>query len=44
MSQSYFEKSYKNSNLDWKTIYLLHRIATVVTTIHNFQYKLLSSI
>ena len=32
-SQSYFEKIFKNSNFDWKTIYLLPRIATVDTTI-----------
>ena len=31
-SQSYFEKIFKNSNLDWKTIYLLPRIATVDKT------------
>ena len=32
-SQSYFEKIFKNSNFDWKTIYLLPCIATVDTTI-----------
>ena len=36
-SQSYFEKIFKNSNLDWKAIYLLPRIATVDTTICVFQ-------
>ena len=35
-SQSYFEKIFKNSNLDWKPIYLLPRIATVDTTIRVF--------
>ena len=31
-SQSYFKKNFKNSNLDWKAIYLLPHIATVDTT------------
>ena len=31
-SQSYFEKIFKNPNLDWKTFYFLPRIATVDTT------------
>ena len=43
-SQSYFEKIFKNSNLDWKTIYLLPRIATVDTTIRVFQYKLFNNV
>ena len=43
-SQSYFEKNFNNSNLDWKAIYLLPRIATVDTTIHVFQYKLLNHV
>ena len=30
-SQSYFEKVFKNSNLDWKTFYFLPRVATVDT-------------
>ena len=42
-SQSYFEKNFKNSNLDWKTIYLLPRITTVDTTICVFQWKLLNN-
>ena len=40
-SQSYFEKIFENSNLDWKTIYILPRIAHGDTTIRVFQYKLL---
>ena len=36
ISQSYFEKNFNNSNLDWKAIYLLPRIATVDTTIRVF--------
>ena len=43
MSQSYFEKIFKNSNLDWKTIYLLPCIATADTTICVFQFKLLNN-
>ena len=43
-SQLYFEKILKNFNLDWKTIYLLLRIATVDTTIRIFQYKLLNNV
>ena len=43
-SQSYFEKIFKNPNLDWKTIHLLPRIATVDTTIRIFQYKLLNNV
>ena len=42
-SQSYFEKFFNNSNLDWKAIYLLPRIATVDTTIRFCQYKLLNN-
>ena len=34
--QSYFEKIFKNSSLDWNTIYLLSHIATVNTTIRGF--------
>ena len=44
ISQSYFEKIFKNSNLDWKTIYLLPHITIVDTTIHVFQYKLLNNV
>ena len=44
MSQSYFEKKIKKSNLDWKTIYLLPCIATVDTTISVFQHKLLNNV
>ena len=43
-SQSYFEKIFKNSNLDWKAIYLLPRIAKVDTTFRVFQYKLLNNV
>ena len=35
-SQSYFEKIFKNSNLDWKTIYLFPRITAVDKTIRVF--------
>ena len=43
-SQSYFEKIFNNSNLDWKTIYLLPHIAAVDMTICVFQYKLLNNV
>ena len=43
-SQSYFEKIFENSYLDWKTIYLVPRIATVDMTIRVFQYKLLNNV
>ena len=43
-SQSYFEKIFENSNFDWKTIYLLHHIATLDTTIRVFHYKLLNNV
>ena len=43
-TQLYFEKIFKNFNLDWKTIYLLPRITTVHTTICVFQYKLLNNV
>ena len=43
-SQSYFEKIFKNSSLNWKAIYLLPCIATVDTTIRAFQYKLLNNV
>ena len=43
-SQSYFEKIFENSNLDWETIYLLPRIATVDATICVFQYKFLNNV
>ena len=42
--QSYFEKIFKNSNLDWKTTYILPRIATVDTTTRVFQCKLLNNV
>ena len=43
-SQWYFEMIFRNSNLEWKTIYLLPRIGTVNMTICIFQYKLLSNV
>ena len=43
-SQLYFEEIFKNSNLDWKAIYLLPRTATVDTTIRVFQYNLLNNV
>ena len=43
-SQSYFVKIFQKSNLDWKTIYILPRIATVDTAICVFQYKLLNNV
>ena len=42
--QSYFEKFFEKSNLYWKTIYLLPRIATVDMTIHVLQYILLNNV
>ena len=42
--QSYFDMIFENSNLDWKTIYLLHHIATVRDRIKQFgtvNYELL---
>ena len=43
-SQSYFEKFFKNSHLDWKAVYLLPCITTVYTTIRVFQHKLLNNV
>ena len=40
--KSYFKKIFENSNLDWKTIYLLPHMLTVDSTNHVFQYKLLN--
>ena len=42
--QSQFGKIFENSSVDWKTIYLLPRIATVDTTIRVFQYRLLNNV
>ena len=38
------KKKQKKSNLDWKAIYILPRIATVDTTSRVFQYKLLNNV
>ena len=43
-SQNYFEKHFSLSNIDWKKIYILPRVATVDNRIRVFQHKLLNNI
>ena len=41
--QLYYKNVFRNSNLDWKTIYVLPRIATKDSRLGVFQYKLLNN-
>ena len=41
-SNIYFEKLFENTTLDWNKIYQSPRLATTDTTLHSFQYKILS--
>ena len=43
-SRLYYQKKFSNSNLDWKTIYLLVRIVTKDSTLRAFQFKLLNNV
>ena len=43
-SQMYYKKFFQNSNLDWKTIYMLPRIVTKDSRLQVFQYKLLDNV
>ena len=43
-SRLYYQKKFSNSNLDWKTIYLLVRIVTKDSTLRAFQSKLLNNV
>ena len=43
-SQSYFENTFPNDTLDWKSIYLLPRKVTICTKSRIFQYKILNNI
>ena len=38
-SQLHYKNGFQNSNLDWKTIYVLPRIATKDSRLRVFQYK-----
>ena len=42
-SSHLFENTFQNSNLDWKTTYVLTRIATKDSRIRVFQYKFLDN-
>ena len=43
-SQLYYKNVFRNSNLDWKTIYMLPRIVTKDSRLQVFQYKLLNNV
>ena len=43
-SQMYYKNIFQNSNLDWKTIYMLPRIVTKDSRLQVFQYKLLNNV
>ena len=43
-SNVYFEKIFPNMKLDWRKIYILPHITTVITYLHSFQYKILNNI
>ena len=43
-SQSYYQKLFQTTNLDWKNIYILPRIVTLDTKVRIFQYKLLNNV
>ena len=43
-SQLYYENVFQNSNVDWKTIYMLSRIVTNDSRLRVFQYKLLINV
>ena len=43
-TQIYYKFFFQNSNLDWKTIYMLPRIVTKDSRLQVFQYKLLNNV
>ena len=43
-TQLYYKNVFQNSNLDWKTIYMLPRIVTKDSRLQVFQYKLLNNV
>ena len=43
-AQIYYKIFFQNSNLDWKTIYMLPRIVTKDSRLQVFQYKLLNNV
>ena len=43
-SQLHCKNVFKNSNLDWKTIYMLPRVVTKDSRLRVFQYKLLNNV
>ena len=43
-SQLYYKNVFENSNLDWKTIYMLPRTVTKDSRLQVFQYKLLNNV
>ena len=42
--QLYYKNVFRNSNLDWKTVYVLTRIATKDSRLWVFQYRLLNNV
>ena len=42
-SQLYYKNVFQNSNLDWKSIYMLTRLVTIDSRLRVFQYKLLNN-
>ena len=43
-AQIYYKNFFQNTNLDWKTIYMLPRIVTKDSRLQVFQYKLLNNV
>ena len=43
-TQTYFDKIFKNPELEWKDVYTLPRRVTINTNLHIFQHKLLNNI
>ena len=44
LNKMYNKNVFRNSNLDWKAIYVLPRIATKDSRVGLFQYKLLKNV
>ena len=42
-SQIYFEKSFRNKEIEWKCIYLMPRCVTIDTNLRTFQYKIFNN-
>ena len=43
-AETYFQENFKNPEWDWKDIYTLPRLVTMITNICKFEYRLLHNI